>query len=34
MGNLSLALGLGFILIGVSVAVSATIFALSTVGST
>jgi tungstate transport system permease protein len=30
MGNLSLALGLGFILVGVSVAVSATIFALST----
>jgi tungstate transport system permease protein len=30
MGNLSLALGLGFILIGVSVAVSATIFMLST----
>jgi tungstate transport system permease protein len=34
MGNLSLALGLGFILIGVSVAVSATIFALGTRGST
>ncbi|MFZ3237461.1 MAG: ABC transporter permease [Stellaceae bacterium] len=34
MGNLSLALGLGFILIGVSAAVSATIFALSTAGST
>ncbi len=34
MGNLSLALGLGFILIGVSVAVSATIFAFSTRGST
>ena len=32
MGDLSLALGLGFILIGVSVAVSATIFALSTRG--
>src|SRR5271169_4379435 len=32
MGNLTLALGLGFILIGVSVAVSATIFALSTRG--
>ena len=30
MGNLSLALGLGFILIGVTVAVSATIFMLST----
>lgn len=32
MGNLMLALGLGFILIGISVAVSATIFALSTRG--
>jgi tungstate transport system permease protein len=32
MGELSLALGLGFVLIGVSVAVSATIFALSTSG--
>jgi tungstate transport system permease protein len=32
MGNLTLALSLGFILIGVSVAVSATIFALSTRG--
>jgi tungstate transport system permease protein len=30
MGNLSLALGLGFVLIGVTVAVSATIFMLST----
>src|SRR6202034_2244427 len=29
-GNLSLALGLGFVLIGISVAVSATIFALGT----
>jgi tungstate transport system permease protein len=27
-GNLSMALGLGFVLIGISVAVSATIFAL------
>jgi tungstate transport system permease protein len=32
MGNLTLVLSLGFILIGVSVAVSATIFALSTRG--
>jgi tungstate transport system permease protein len=32
MGNLTLALSLGFILIGVSVTVSATIFALSTRG--
>jgi tungstate transport system permease protein len=28
MGNLSMALGLGFVLIGISIAVSATIFAL------
>ena len=33
-GNLSLALGLGFILIGVSIAVSATMFALGTRGAT
>jgi tungstate transport system permease protein len=32
MGNLTLALSLGFIMIGVSVTVSATIFALSTRG--
>jgi tungstate transport system permease protein len=31
-GNLSLALGLGFVLIGISIAVSATIFALGTRG--
>jgi tungstate transport system permease protein len=30
-GNLSMALGLGFVLIGISVAVSATIFALAAV---
>jgi hypothetical protein len=32
MGNLSLALGLGFVLIGISIAVSATIFALGVKG--
>ncbi len=32
-GNLTLALGLGFILIGVSIAVSATVFALATKGA-